>query len=145
MLNVILHKMRKVKRMERDNEPGKLGAYAKLCEEINELLNICTLSFIDGRGQRKFTVDTLRAQLESIVAAKPVDDGTQYELLTQYEFISRFILADASLESRAMFNQLFYFMDAESRADWLHANYFIESDAVFVDRWADVIIIGNRN
>ena len=148
MLNIIIDKMRKVKYIEEKtyylDNPILFEEYELLHEEIDELLFINTMTIVDMYGHCKFSAEALRMQLMNIIEAEPVDSGKTYELLSQYEYIERFVLKDFDKESQALFNRVYYFMDAESRADWLHANCFIENDElIYTNRWADFVIIAS--
>lgn len=148
MLNIILDKMRRVKELEEKtyylDKPELFAEYNHLSDEIDELLAINTMTIVDLHGRSKFTAEGLRMQLARIIEAEPVDTGKKYELLMQDEYLERYVLTGSNKESKALFYKVFYFMDAESRADWLHANYFIENDElVYTNRWADFVIIAS--
>lgn len=62
-------------------------------------------------------------------------------LLTQGEYIDEYVLSNMDESATEMFNSLFYFMDIDSRNNWLENNHLAHDPSIYTTKIMDYILM----
>lgn len=148
MLNIIVNKIREKSELENRygwvscfDAPEAYNEMGKLAGEIEELCEEVVQSNLDHNGFAKFLPETLRDVLYYINGHFDSIEGKELVLYTQDEYIETYVLGGISEDAREVFDNLFYYMNSDERAGWLHSHYIDHDECAFADEYVDFVIM----
>lgn len=78
------------------------------------------------------------------VANGNIHEDADYDFYTQDDYIDAYITSGMSYDERDIFDSLFYYMNSDDRAGWLHSTYIGHDPNAWSNRTADFVIIVNE-
>jgi len=75
------------------------------------------------------------------IANGNIHEDADYDFYTQDDYIDTYITDGMRPDERNIFDSLFYYMNSNDRAGWLHSNYINPDPNAWSNRMADFVII----
>lgn len=113
--------------------PKQYDAMTDLELEIDDLL--------EGRDELYPILDTIACEIDWGNIDLETLEVNHY---SQDEYLEYYVLEGMDEHARKMFDSLYYFMDSDTRGQWLEANYLAHDPNVYTDKRIENIIMINN-
>lgn len=142
-------KLEVVKMMEKKDLEGRYGwaSCFDYPEQYNRMEELASEIFT---SLEELTNEYKAKQVYECLEAIAIDvSGGNYDLesldsiiyMTQDTYLDEYVLSGMDESAKKMFDSLFYFMNSDSRNNWLEANYLAHDPNIYTSKMMDFIIM----